>query len=128
MRTLFNILLACLILLVPLKVLADDESSDVARIVSDQKIHEIDQKIRLLSKRINQGIKSGVLSKETAADLRSDVKTLWDKKKEFMDSNGAKVLDQDQLGKLKAMWKDISQKIYNAKHAAVSAIASGGSQ
>src|SRR5579859_5366832 len=94
----------------------DSEPAEIARVVGPQKVKAMDQKIKMLSKRITEGLKSGVLSQEKSDELKAEVKALWDKKKEFMEETGAKQITDVQLEKLQELWKQTAQKIYQAKH------------
>ncbi len=115
-RFLVAILYICGLGAVDLAWAQESEPAEVARIVGSQKVKQMDKQIKSLSKRINEGLNSGTLTREKANELKADVKAIWDKKQEFMTETGAKQITNVQLEKLKAMWKETAQKIHQAKH------------
>ena len=115
MKNLSKVLLAIFLLLSPV-LLRADELAEVARVSWSKNVKTLDKKIKALGKRIDEGVRTGTLTTDKAAELRAEVQALWDKKKEYQDANGAKVLTDDQLDNLKQMWKETAKKIHEAKH------------
>ena len=102
----------------PLAVQADEDTHPalVAHMVGHSKREKLDRMINGLDKRIAKGAQTGVLTQEKAAELQADVKSLREKRDEFMKLNGARSLTREQLETLDQMWKEVSDKIQQAKH------------
>jgi hypothetical protein len=67
-------------------------------------------------RRITQGQKSGVLSKDQAGALRDSLKSIGDKVKSYFLANGKKPLTDDQKVEINGLLDANSKAIYQAKH------------
>jgi hypothetical protein len=90
-------------------------------IVAPQGKSEIRGRFKLQRNRIQQGLKSGVLSKDQAAGLMEKLKSIMDQAKAFFLQNGKKSLTADQKAQINQLLDENSKVIYQAKHPGQSA-------
>ena len=102
--------------------LAQDTTPTVgAPVAAPQDKSEIRGRFKLQRERIQQGLKSGVLSKDQAAGLMEKLKSITDQAKEFFLQNGKKPLTADQKAQINQLLDENSKVIYQAKHPGQSA-------
>jgi hypothetical protein len=92
--------------------------------VVDPRVTLINQRLLEQAARIKDGVKTGVLTRETAKPLWQQVKAIQAQKKTDIQQNGKKELTDDQLTQLVQMLNDSSKAIYAAKHGGATAPAS----
>jgi hypothetical protein len=92
--------------------------------VVDPRVTLINQRLLEQGARIKDGVKTGVLTRETAKPLWQQVKAIQAQKKTDIQQNGKKELTDDQLTQLVQMLNDSSKAIYAAKHGGAAATAS----
>jgi hypothetical protein len=66
--------------------------------------------------RVKEGVKSGVLTKETAKPFWEEIKAIRAQEKTDMEQNGKRGLTDDQFNALTLLLDDNSKSIYAAKH------------
>jgi hypothetical protein len=89
---------------------------DLARIAPQKKVNGIARAIKILNKRIQNGIDHKVLSNTQAQDLQKQVQDISDLRDQDFKDNGADVLTRGQLKALQALVVKTSKAVRQAKH------------
>ncbi|HTA77365.1 MAG TPA: hypothetical protein VK791_09435 [bacterium] len=84
--------------------------------VAPQGKSEVRERLRFQKQRIQQGFKSGVLSKDQATALMDKLKSIGDQVRADFNANGKKPLTDDQKTQINQLLDENSKAIYQAKH------------
>ena len=85
------------------------------RIVSPTMVHKMERQITGLYKHVERGLLKHLISQEKSEELNAEVKSLEDKKDQFLWQTGDHRLTIAQMKELDAQWKAIMKQIQFAK-------------
>ena len=79
-------------------------------------IHEVHQRMRDISIRIREGVRTGKMTKDQAQALHQQLKQVQQQMTADFKANGKRELTPDQEQQLNQQLNDISKNVYDDKH------------
>jgi septal ring factor EnvC (AmiA/AmiB activator) len=96
--------------------LADTTSPAAKPAMHHPRIHEVHHRMKDINERIKEGVKSGKMTKEQAAALRQQLKSIQEEMEADYKTNGKRMLTEDQKKQLNQELDQISKSVYEDKH------------